>query len=58
MSHGVGKSYGARGIGATRAVAVLAASAFTLPLMPLEALLLRVDRRRARNFPQWYQESR
>jgi lyso-ornithine lipid O-acyltransferase len=43
------------GMGAVRAVAVLAAFAmFTLPLMPVQALLLRVSRRHARSFPHWY----
>jgi 1-acyl-sn-glycerol-3-phosphate acyltransferase len=54
---GVGKSHEARGLGATRAVAVLAAfAAFTLPLMPVQALLLRVGCRHARNFPHWYHQ--
>lgn len=47
----------ARGIGVARAVAVLAAVAFfTLPLMPVQAVLLRVSRRHARTFPQWYHQ--
>jgi lyso-ornithine lipid O-acyltransferase len=45
----------ARGLSAARAVALLAAfAAFTLPLMPVQALLLRLSRRYARIFPSWY----
>lgn len=41
--------------GSIRAALVLAAFlAFTLPLMPIQALLLACDRRRARRFPHWY----
>ena len=41
--------------GALRAVLVLAGfTALTLPLMPLQALLLRLSPRRARTFPHWY----
>jgi 1-acyl-sn-glycerol-3-phosphate acyltransferase len=55
MTMGVGKAHEARGRGMTRAIAVLAAfAAFTLPLMPVQALLLRVHRGHARTFPHWY----
>jgi lyso-ornithine lipid O-acyltransferase len=38
-----------------RAMTVIAAfAALTLPLMPVQALLLRVSRRHARTFPHWY----
>lgn len=38
-----------------RATAVLAGfAALTLPLMPVQALLLRTNTRAARNFPHWY----
>jgi 1-acyl-sn-glycerol-3-phosphate acyltransferase len=41
--------------GSLRASAVLAAFfAFTLPLMPVQALLLRVSPKVARRFPNWY----
>jgi 1-acyl-sn-glycerol-3-phosphate acyltransferase len=41
--------------GSIRAALLLAAFlAFTLPLMPIQALLLACDRRRARRFPHWY----
>jgi 1-acyl-sn-glycerol-3-phosphate acyltransferase len=41
--------------GSIRAALVLAGFlAFTLPLMPIQALLLACDRRRARHFPHWY----
>jgi 1-acyl-sn-glycerol-3-phosphate acyltransferase len=52
---GDSKSHLARGMGAIRAVLVLSAFAvFTLPLMPVQALLLRVSRGHARTFPHWY----
>jgi 1-acyl-sn-glycerol-3-phosphate acyltransferase len=52
---GDGKSHQVRGVGAIRAVAVLAAFAvFTLPLMPVQALLLRISRGHARTLPHWY----
>jgi 1-acyl-sn-glycerol-3-phosphate acyltransferase len=52
---GDSKFYPARGMGAVRAVFVLAAFAgFTLPLMPVQALLLRISRGHARSFPHWY----
>jgi lyso-ornithine lipid O-acyltransferase len=42
-------------MGTARAMTVIAAfAALTLPLMPVQALLLRVSRRRARKFPHWY----
>jgi lyso-ornithine lipid O-acyltransferase len=51
----VGKAHEARGAGMMRAVAVLSAfAAFTLPLMPVQALLLWVSRGHARIFPHWY----
>ena len=41
--------------GSLRASAVLAAFfGLTLPLMPVQALLLRVSDRAARRFPHWY----
>lgn len=41
--------------GAIRAVLVIAGfAALTLPLMPVQALLLRLSPRRARTFPHWY----
>jgi len=41
--------------GSLRASAVLAAFfGFTLPLMPVQAVLLRVSSNAARRFPQWY----
>jgi 1-acyl-sn-glycerol-3-phosphate acyltransferase len=52
---GVGEQHEARVRGTLRALVVLAAfAAFTLPLMPVQALLLRVSRGRARLFPHWY----
>lgn len=45
----------AKRVGAFRGGAILAAFfALTLPLMPLQALLLRIDTKRARAFPNWY----
>ena len=42
-------------MGAFRGGAILAAFfALTLPLMPVQALLLRIDPKRARRFPNWY----
>src|SRR5919197_4532299 len=50
-----GRAHEARGRGAMRAIAVLAAFvAFTLPLMPVQALLLRISRGHARTLPHWY----
>lgn len=42
-------------MGALRGGAILASFfALTIPLMPLQALFLRVDPKRARTFPNWY----
>ena len=42
-------------MGTARAMTVIAAfAALTLPLMPVQGLLLRVSRRHARTFPHWY----
>jgi 1-acyl-sn-glycerol-3-phosphate acyltransferase len=52
---GVRRLLEARGLSAARAAALLAAfAAFTLPLMPVQALILRLSRRYARSFPSWY----
>ena len=52
---GVGNAHRASGMGTARAISVLAAfAAFTLPLMPVQALLLRVSPRHARALPHWY----
>jgi lyso-ornithine lipid O-acyltransferase len=46
---------GAKRAGAFRGGAILASFfALTVPLMPLQALLLRLDPKRARTFPNWY----
>jgi 1-acyl-sn-glycerol-3-phosphate acyltransferase len=46
---------GAERMGAFRGGAILAGFfALTVPLMPLQALLLRVNPKRARTFPNWY----